>query len=122
VNSIAAGPGLQQQIPAAEYTALVDLYTSTEGQNRLLRDGWNNPAAENWEGVGVSGFNYDPVTGQVLSVGSVFDLRLENNGLNGFIPASVGNLVNLRGLRFGGNQLGWNDSGRSRHSPEAGLA
>ena len=39
VNSFAAVPGLQQQIPAAEYAALVDLYTSTEGQNWLLRDG-----------------------------------------------------------------------------------
>ena len=108
-------PGLQQQIRPSEYAALVDLYTSTQGQDWIRKGGWNDPTAPFWDGVTVSGFQYDPATGQVLTVGTVTWLGLQfyeghhdaptSNNLRGSIPESLGNLVNLQYLGLDHNEL-----------------
>jgi hypothetical protein len=100
-----ADPGLQQQIPPAEYAALVDFYNSTQGQNWSHNDGWNDPTAPSWYGVTVSGFQYDSETGQILSLGNVTELGFFANNLSGNIPESLGNLMNLRSLNFSWNSL-----------------
>jgi hypothetical protein len=99
----AAVPGLQEQIRAAEYAALVDLYTSTQGQAWTHHEGWNDPSAPTWFGVTVSGFQYDPGTGQIISLGTVTGLTLVGNRLNGSLPESLGNLVNLQHLDLSRN-------------------
>jgi hypothetical protein len=98
-------PGLQQQIPPSEYAALVDFYNSTQGSTWLGNANWNDPSAQSWYGVHVSGFQYDHQTGQILSVGNVDEIILPGNRLLGSIPDSLGNLVNLRALELTGNQL-----------------
>src|SRR6516225_7624742 len=69
-------PGLQQQIPASEYNTLVDLYTSTQGQNWMHNAGWNDPTAPSWYGITISGLTYDPGTGEILNVGTVTEIDL----------------------------------------------
>jgi hypothetical protein len=101
----ASMPGLQQQIPASEYAALVDFYSSTHESVWINEDGWNNPAAPYWFGVTVNGFDYDEATGQVLSLGSVTALTMVFNGLWGTLPESLGDLVNLEHLVVRDN--GW---------------
>lgn len=78
---------------AAEREALVELYNSTDG------DHWTNNA--NWctdKPVGL----WRGVTTNVN--GLVTKLDLSGKGLNGTVPESIGNLVNLTYLN-----LGWND-------------
>jgi hypothetical protein len=75
--------GLQQEISAAEYAALVDLYMSTDGPNWINNERWNDPDAPSWHGV-------------ILGGGHVIDLYLDRNRLRGGIPHSVGNLVWLQ--------------------------
>jgi hypothetical protein len=91
-NLSAADVGLQQQIPAVEYEALVDLYNSAGGPNWQHQKGWLDPAAPSWEGV-------------TVSEGTVVSLAFEDNNLNGTIPESLRNLTNLRELGFQRNHL-----------------
>ena len=96
--SFAAGlPGLQQQIPAAEYAALAAL--------RPNQEGWNDPSAETWGGVTVSGFEYNADTGEILKQGHVTELRLPWSGLSQELPESLGDLVYLQALDFYHNRL-----------------
>jgi hypothetical protein len=90
-------PGLIDQIPPAEYAALVDFYTSLQGP-WYESDGWSDPTASSWNGVTVSGFDYDHRTGEVLSVGHVTELNLYSRGLSGPLPESLGNLTYLQVL------------------------
>jgi hypothetical protein len=98
-------PGLVDQIPAGEYAALVDFYWSTGGSNWTQNEGWNDPAATFWTGVDVSGFQYDPDSGEVLSLGTVTALYLPQNNLVGSLPESLGTLVNLEDLTLYDNKL-----------------
>jgi hypothetical protein len=91
------------QIPQIEREALIALYNSTDGENwkSELLTGlsyagryWLRPAGTEctWEGV-------------VCSSGSVSELYLFNNSLNGSIPAELGNLTNLTWLNLETNSL-----------------
>ncbi len=82
------------EIPKTECQALLDLYNSTDGPNWLnKKSGWNETDTPcSWFGIKCDN-------------GRVVDLRLTNNGLNGTLPNSLGNLSNLGLLYLGSNNL-----------------
>jgi len=88
----AQGIGMQAQIPAAEYNALVDLYNATSGPNWADSSGWLNPQAVSWHGVTVTG-------------GHVTYLVLDSNYLIGTIPDSLADLLQLQTLDLSENIL-----------------
>ncbi len=73
--------------------ALVDLYESTDGQHWINNSGWLNGPVSTWNGVLIQGD------------GHVFYVILENNGLKGNLPASLGNLKEVQIIRLGSNNL-----------------
>jgi Leucine-rich repeat (LRR) protein len=84
--------GLQVEIPASEYNALVDLYNSTSGSNWTLKSGWLDAEADSWFGV-------------VVTAGHVSVIGLGDNQLSGSIPASLTNLPYLQEIGLDGNEL-----------------
>ena len=73
---------------------LVALYEATDGPNWVDSENWLTDAPlRDWFGVGADG------------EGSVRTLRIEENNLQGPIPAELGNLANLTSLFLGGNEL-----------------
>lgn len=106
-STVAGAPynaGMQQQIPAAEYNALLALYNATEGPAWTQRSGWLDAEAPQWFGVTVAGVQYGPA-GQVSQTGHVVQLSLNHNGLNGSIPAQLSQLSKLVHLDLAGNTL-----------------
>lgn len=106
------------QLPtAAEYSALIDLYNSTNGSNWTNKNGWAtaNPAViedvSDWYGVltdanghvdiidldGIPDFSY-------FTNSSGYQVYPGNN-LTGTLPASMGNLSWLRAFNVGGNHI-----------------
>lgn len=113
----AQGTGLQAQIPAAEYNALVDLYNAANGPNWISHSGWTNPQAQSWYGVTVVGghvtqldLGWNMLSGNIpdsladLSRLQALDLSF-NIELGGDIPASLGSLTQLRDLNLANNRL-----------------
>ena len=100
----AANSGVVYQIPAGEYSALLDLYNSTTGNNWPNQSGWLDPNADSWFGVTIGGVQYD-TNGNVTVQGNVVGLGLSGNQLSGTIPSSLGNLANLQDLDLSANQL-----------------
>jgi len=74
-----------------EKQALVDVYHATDGDHWI--ESWDlTTPVENWKGVTV-------VNNKVVA------LELTHNNLTGELPASIGNLVNLRVLNLHNNTL-----------------
>lgn len=83
----------QVQIPQTECLALVALYNSTDGPNWDDNTNWLATSTPcDWYGIDCFG-------------GSVLNLGLNTNQLNGSIPPEIGNLTNLTYLGLGDNQL-----------------
>jgi hypothetical protein len=83
----------QEQIPQTECVALVALYNSTDGPNWTYDSSWVETLEPcGWYHVDCFG-------------GSVLNLALNTNQLNGSIPPEIGNLTNLTYLGLGDNQL-----------------
>ncbi len=82
-------------IPAAERTALLDLYASTTGTAWTNSTGWNGPEGTEctWYGVICGG-------GANVTI-----LNLYSNNLNGSIPASISNFSRLAYLVLNSNRL-----------------
>lgn len=81
------------EIPAAECQALADLFNSTDGATWAIDDGWlatTTPCS--WFGV-------------ACQAGHVAALALAQNGLKGPLPASLGDLSQLRELKLQRNEL-----------------
>lgn len=79
------------EVDKTECAALVAFYDASGGPSWVKRDGWRSAAPVcNWFGVACSG-------------GRVSALTLPTNGLNGYLPADLGGLGNLRSLKLGGN-------------------
>lgn len=100
--------GLQYQIPAGEYQALVDLYESTGGGGWTDHAGWLDPEAPDWHGVRVTGVEVGwDINGDqyVVQKGWVSALFLANNGLKGGIPESLGLLTKVSTLSLFWNEL-----------------
>src|SRR6266487_3335267 len=81
------------QVNQQDSLALVDLYNSTNGPNWNNHTNWlTKSPVSTWYGIGV-------VNTRVTMI------RLERNNLNGKIPSSIGNLVNIYILYLNHNQL-----------------
>ena len=88
------GNASAQGTVATDRAALVALYNATDGPSWANNANWlSTEALSTWYGVTTDGN------------GRVTVLDLEDNQLSGEIPAALGNLSNLRNLRFEDNQL-----------------
>ena len=85
-------PGMQTQIPTSEYQALTSWFTATGGAAWTGSTGWNDGAANLWQGVSVAG-------------GHVTGLSMANNNLSGNLSPVIANLPFLQVLDLGGNRL-----------------
>lgn len=80
-------------LPQAECQALVDLFQATNGPAWANRSGWLQTATPcTWFGV-------------TCASGHVVDLQLPGNNLAGSLPATLGQLSGLQGLRLDQNRL-----------------
>ncbi|MEO5917846.1 MAG: hypothetical protein ABIS50_26675 [Luteolibacter sp.] len=95
--------GIQNELSAAEYQALLDLYNSAGGKGWLNDQGWPNPA-KSWQGVTIQGVERDG-NGDVVTKGTVSALLLPRSLLVGTLPASLGNLTHLQNFDLSSNQL-----------------
>lgn len=102
-------------IDQGDCQALVDLYTSTGGPTAWITDtNWldsNTPCAggtPGWYGVSCSGTR-------------VTSLILQNNGLSGTLPVSLGDLDELTFLGLAGNRLGGPIPGELGNLDQLGL-
>ncbi|MBN2549925.1 MAG: hypothetical protein JXB15_12250 [Anaerolineales bacterium] len=83
----------QAQIPEAECLALLDLFNTTSGDTWTDKTDWNSTLQPcDWHGV-------------VCSGGHVSGLNLEDNNLDGSLPASLDDLDSLETLALGNNYL-----------------
>jgi Leucine-rich repeat (LRR) protein len=77
-----------------DYGPLVDLYNATKGDSWFYKNNWlsgNNPC--NWSGV------------ECNAAGRVNYVNLNNNNLNGTLPASLGNLSQVQTFYLYSNKL-----------------
>ena len=80
-----------QGVSEQDSLALVDLYNSTNGANWVNHTNWLTSApASTWFGV-------------LVQDGDFVGVTLENNGLKGNIPNSIGNLKEIFFLNLSGN-------------------
>ena len=84
--STTSGTYAQQPVNVQDSLALVDFYDSTNGPG-WANGGWKQGPISNWYGVAVTD-------------GRVTALTLLENNLIGPIPASFGNLTELKSISF----------------------
>ena len=82
---------------AVDRAALLDLYASTDGLQWRNNSNWLSPSASmcSWFGVECSA-NCSLATAECR----VLKVQLNRNGLQGTIPASLGNMTNLTGTEY----------------------
>jgi uncharacterized repeat protein (TIGR03803 family) len=97
--------GMQSMIPQSEYSALVDLFSATEGADWKDNSGWLDPSSAEWYGVEVTNLQFDAYDNLLPNSGNVCEIGLEANGLAGSIPSSLNNFAWLETLDLSGNQL-----------------
>lgn len=94
------GQPFQPDVPAGDRRVLLELYASTGGDRWLNRTGWGTSTSVcHWYGVSCDFIDGDPDR-PVVS-----DLDLSLNQLAGSLPASLGDLKQLRSLNVVGNKL-----------------
>ncbi|MCP4353986.1 MAG: DUF1566 domain-containing protein [Desulfobacterales bacterium] len=109
-----------QGISPMERNALIDLYSSTDGDNWTNNGGWlGDPGTEcNWYGVKCDtgqkhvveiDLSENKLTGSISSelgsLSTLKELNLKSNDLAGSIPSELGNLASLEHLILNNNQL-----------------
>ena len=87
-------PGLN--IPFGECVSLVNLYNITDGDNWNNNSNWGTADVSTW--YGVSAFD-------TLDLKRVWNLDLDNNNLNGFLPGNLNNLTELIFLDLSNNSI-----------------
>ena len=103
------------QVSAKEKQALLDLYVATQGENWISTWDTNEPVAL-WKGITVENDHvvgisllFNNMEGELpASLGDLTQLRileLSFNKISGTLPESFGNLANLEVLAFNGNYL-----------------
>jgi len=96
-SSVFAATGIV--ISDAERGSLEALYNSTDGANWVNNTSWMTATNEcNWYGITCN-----------LAGNSVTAISLNWNGLNGTLPAEIGNLSNLGTLQVECNPYTWTD-------------
>ncbi len=88
-------------IPTAERQALIDLYNSTNGAYWTDRTNWRNVADTDFNAPGTECTWY----GVSCSGDTVTHLVLDDNGLQGDIPGSIGNLSGVEEIDLSNNEL-----------------
>ncbi len=108
-----------QDYPAQQHSALMDLYTATQGAAWTNSSGWGGAQGSECSWYGITCDGTGVVTQLLLDnnnlVGTlpeslgvlnrVGTLSLANNALSGSLPASLGYMNDLRYLRLNNNQL-----------------
>src|ERR1035437_5526865 len=89
-------PAVQAAIPAGERTALLDLYTGTNGVSWTNHTGWNGAAGTECTWYGVT-CNAGGTT--------VTAINLATNNLTGTLPSDLNTLTNLVAFYAHQNQL-----------------
>ena len=99
--ALAAAPSVRAAIPAQERQVLLDFYASTDGDNWLLRDGWNGaPGTEcQWFGITCDA-GETHVKWILFTVASGV-----SNNLSGTLPASLSTLTHLEALYLSSNHI-----------------
>ncbi len=95
--------GMIDLIPTAEYNELVYIYNNTGGSAWANNTNWLNPNAASWDGVQVTGVQYNTNHTAILAQGHVTTLTLVNNHLIGTIPANLDGLAKLQSLSLYNN-------------------
>ncbi len=90
-------------ISETERSALIALYTGTDGDNWTNNDGWKT-APLHTDGFAMPGTE-GTWAGVTVENAGVTAIQLPNNNLNGTLPASLGNLANLTRLELNNNNL-----------------
>ncbi len=101
-NSIIIGD-LHGGVILSDSLALIDLYENTSGENWYSHIDYDG-SSDNW-------LTTEPISqwkGVSISSGRVIALYLEENNLNGTLPASIGNLTALQILNLSNNELNGN--------------
>jgi len=96
ISMAMAATAVQATIPAGERTALLHLYTSTNGDNWTTRTSWQGTVGTEctWAGVSCD-------AGQTTVTG----LALQSNNLTGSLPGDLNSLPNLQVVRIYDNLL-----------------
>ena len=93
--ALAASSVQAANIPSSERTALLDLYTSTNGASWTTSTGWNGAVGTECSWFGVT-CNASP---------SVTEINLNGNNLTGSLPSDLNNLTSLVTFDVTSNQL-----------------
>ncbi|MEM7549576.1 MAG: hypothetical protein AAF363_07875 [Bacteroidota bacterium] len=101
VNSAPVNTGIVPD--AQEILALRELYTETTGAEWINRNGWPNSSAE-WDNI-TSVQQAASWHGITVEDGDVVELRLPDDGLNGYLLPSLGDLTALRVVDLAYNNL-----------------
>jgi len=88
---------LSAQVPTAERNALIDFYNSLSGSN------WYNGANSNWTTTQPVNTWYGVTTEIISGIEHVTKIEFDRKNLNGSLPASIGNLTELKELKLVNN-------------------
>ena len=83
---------ISAQVPEPDSLALVALYNSTDGINWTDNTGWLTGPVSSWFGI-------------TAESGTVSQVQLQGNNLEGEIPPDIGNLTNVSTLYLHNNQI-----------------
>ncbi len=111
------GNHLHAQVAQADKDILMDLYNATDGDNWLIKTNWGTDSeVSTWYGVTVINdeiitidLNENNLNGiipaSLRDLSSLQFLKLDTNQISGSIPVELGDLLALQQLYLGGNQL-----------------
>ncbi len=97
INSVQRSNLAEHSVPTAERDALMTIYNATNGASWTNNTNWGSSYAESlWKGITVE---------DVDGTYHVTRIVLDNNNLNGSLPAEIGNLTELKEISITFNNL-----------------